>query len=55
MSHRYAWTSRYTSCSSDNPIDSPLDPEHIRSEQSHAKEKLNQVFQFLDLPLIDDM
>lgn len=45
----------YTSCSSDNPIDSPLDPEHIRSGQSHAKEKLNQVFQFLDLPIIDDM
>jgi hypothetical protein len=47
--------SGYTSCGSDNPADSPFDSDHIHSEQTHAKEKLNQVFQYLSLPTIEDM
>ena len=47
--------SGYTSCGSDNPTDSPFDPDHVDIEQSYAKEKLNQVFQCLDLPTIEDM
>ncbi|CAF4219848.1 unnamed protein product, partial [Adineta steineri] len=47
--------SDYTGCGSNNLIDSPLDPVHIQSEHNHAKEKLNQVFQCLDLPLIGDI
>ena len=45
----------YTSCGSNNPMDSPFDEDHIHIKQIHAKEKLNQVFQCLGLPTIEDM
>lgn len=42
-------------CGSDNPMDSPFDQDYIQVEQSHAKEKLNEVFQSFGLPTIEDM
>ena len=47
--------SDYISCGSENPMDSPFDQDCIQIEQSHAKGKLNKVFQCFGLSTIKDM
>jgi hypothetical protein len=45
----------YVDCNLDNQLNSPYDDDHIHVEQEHAKMKLNQIFECLNLPIINDM
>ena len=45
----------YVSCGLDNELNSPIDHNYVHAKQDDAKMKLNQVFQYVNVQMIDDM
>ena len=47
--------SNHCDMSMDNDLYSPLDYDFVRVDQDNAKTKLNQIFEYMKIQMIDDM
>jgi hypothetical protein len=45
----------YIECSLHNDVDSPIDNDYIHIEQDDIKRKLNQVLEYVNVPITNDM